>query len=158
MADLLLRQGKPDRAMALLAAANEMRATSGWAIGPYEQSEYTSMIDRGREQLSSTEFDKALAAGRAMTMADINAEMRSVTAAPSATDLSVQRSANTRGLTARELDVLRLLIDGKTNPEIADDLFISERTVQSHVARILQKLGVSSRTAAATVAVRDQIV
>ena len=78
--------------------------------------------------------------------------------APVGTHKPGEAPENSRGLTARELDVLRLLIDGKTNPEIADDLFISERTVQTHVARILQKLGVSSRTAAATVAVRDQIV
>jgi DNA-binding NarL/FixJ family response regulator len=144
--------------MALLAAADEIRISSGWVIDPYSEEEYVAMVERGREQLNSTEFDSALATGRAMTMADIDAEMRNATAPPGVTDPGIKRSENPRGLTARELDVLRYLIDGKTNPEIAKDLFISERTVQTHVARILQKLGVSSRTAAATVAVRDQIV
>jgi DNA-binding NarL/FixJ family response regulator len=58
------------------------------------------------------------------------------------------------GLTPRELDVLRLLVTGRSNPEIADALFISPRTAQTHVIHILAKLGVASRTEAATVAVR----
>jgi DNA-binding CsgD family transcriptional regulator len=157
--ELLLRTGQAERGIALLTAAEEMRVRSGWSLSPYEETEYASVIDRGREQLTSSEFDRAVAAGKALSMADIDAEMRSATpVTPVGTHKPGEAPDNSRGLTAREFDVLRLLIDGKTNPEIADDLFISERTVQTHVARILQKLGVSSRTAAATVAVRDQIV
>lgn len=53
-------------------------------------------------------------------------------------------------LTLRELQVLRLVADGKTNKEVAGELFISERTVDRHVSNIFNKLGVSSRTEAAT--------
>ena len=53
-----------------------------------------------------------------------------------------------RGLTARELEVLRLVAAGQTNREIAADLVISEKTVARHVANIFTKLGVSSRSAA----------
>ena len=60
-------------------------------------------------------------------------------------------------LTPRETEVARLLVDGKTNPEIAAELFISERTVQSHVGNIMAKLGVNSRAAAAARIVRDQL-
>jgi DNA-binding NarL/FixJ family response regulator len=52
------------------------------------------------------------------------------------------------GLTSRELEVLRVLAQGKTNRVIAEKLFISEKTVASHVSHIFTKLGVSSRTAA----------
>ena len=52
-------------------------------------------------------------------------------------------------LTERETDVLRLLAQGKANKEIAAALFIGENTVQTHVASILAKLGVQSRTQAA---------
>jgi DNA-binding CsgD family transcriptional regulator/tetratricopeptide (TPR) repeat protein len=62
------------------------------------------------------------------------------------------------GLTPRELDVLRLLVDGKTDREIAVDLFISHHTVMNHVSNILGKLEVDSRTAAATFAVRHELV
>jgi DNA-binding NarL/FixJ family response regulator len=62
------------------------------------------------------------------------------------------------GLSPREIEVLRLLVDGQTDREIAMTLFISHRTVMRHVTGILNKLGVSSRTAAATRAVRDGMV
>jgi len=52
------------------------------------------------------------------------------------------------GLTSRELEVLRVLAQGKTNRVIAEKLFISEKTVASHVSHIFTKLGVSSRAAA----------
>jgi DNA-binding NarL/FixJ family response regulator len=57
-------------------------------------------------------------------------------------------------LTDRELVVLQLLGQGKTNPEIAAALFISPRTVGVHVSSILRKLGVTTRVQAATVADR----
>lgn len=54
------------------------------------------------------------------------------------------------GLTPRELEVLQLLATGVTNQEIADELYLSVRTVDRHVANILAKLGVPTRTAAAS--------
>jgi|GEM_PF-5322269 len=60
--------------------------------------------------------------------------------------------------TPRELDVLRLLVAGKTNRAIADDLFLGTRTVESHVARILGKLGVNTRAAAVMAAVEHGLV
>jgi DNA-binding CsgD family transcriptional regulator len=61
------------------------------------------------------------------------------------------------GLTAREVDVLRLLAVGKTNRAIAEDLFLSERTVDRHVSNIFAKLGLSSRAAAAAYAVEHDL-
>jgi DNA-binding CsgD family transcriptional regulator len=54
-------------------------------------------------------------------------------------------AANAAGLTARQMDVMRLVVEGFTNAEIADRLFLSARTVDHHVAAILLKLGVESR-------------
>lgn len=62
------------------------------------------------------------------------------------------------GLSAREREVLALLVDGRTNREIGAALFISERTASVHVTHILDKLGVNSRGAAAAVAVRAGLV
>ena len=62
------------------------------------------------------------------------------------------------GLTAREREVLALLVEGHTNKRIADRLFISESTAGVHVSNILGKLGVTSRTEAATVAARLGLV
>jgi DNA-binding CsgD family transcriptional regulator len=57
-------------------------------------------------------------------------------------------------LTAREVEVLGLLAEGKSDRDIAEALFISRHTARNHVANILAKLGVSSRSAAAAHAVR----
>jgi DNA-binding NarL/FixJ family response regulator len=55
---------------------------------------------------------------------------------------------NSSKLSARELEVLRLLATGATNRMVADQLFLSERTVARHVSNIFGKLDVSSRAAA----------
>jgi DNA-binding CsgD family transcriptional regulator len=61
------------------------------------------------------------------------------------------------GLTARELDTLRQLVEGKSDADIASALFISRRTAATHIEHIYSKLGVSSRAAAAVFAVRHGI-
>ena len=61
-------------------------------------------------------------------------------------------------LTGRELDVLKRIVGGRSNKEIASDLFISEATVKTHINSILSKLGVNDRTQAATTALQRGIV
>ena len=67
-------------------------------------------------------------------------------------------SVDARGLTPRELQVLRLLAAGRTNKAIAAELVLSERTVDRHVSNIFTKLGVSSRSAATAYAYKQQLV
>ena len=67
-------------------------------------------------------------------------------------------AAKAHGLTARELQVLRLLATGTTNHAIADELFVAEKTVDRHVSNIFTKLGVSSRAAATAWAYEHQLV
>ncbi len=61
-------------------------------------------------------------------------------------------------LSERETEILRLLVQGKTNKEIAHDLHIGEKTVKTHMSNIMAKLGVQSRTQAALMAVRLGLV
>lgn len=61
-------------------------------------------------------------------------------------------------LTSRELDVLRLIVAGRSNKEIGNQLHISEATVKTHINNLLGKLGVSDRTQAATSAIQRGIV
>ncbi len=58
------------------------------------------------------------------------------------------------GLSRRELEVAKLVASGKTNREIAAELFLSERTIESHLSSVFSKLGVSSRAAVAGVLAR----
>ena len=62
------------------------------------------------------------------------------------------------GLTAREVEVLALVAEGKTNRAIADMLFISDKTVARHVSNIFTKLGLSSRSAATAYAYEHKLV
>jgi len=77
---------------------------------------------------------------------------------PLITDLSSGTNGVTSLLTSRELEVLRLVGAGKANKEIAAELVISERTARTHVSNVLRKIGVSSRTQAAVLAVREGLV
>jgi DNA-binding NarL/FixJ family response regulator len=61
-------------------------------------------------------------------------------------------------LTAREIEVLKRIVAGRSNKEIAADLFISEATVKTHINSLLSKLGVTDRTQAATTALQRGIV
>lgn len=60
-------------------------------------------------------------------------------------------------LTEREIDILQHLAQGKSNQQIADDLFLSERTVRTHITNILSKLGLTNRTQAVLYALREGI-
>jgi DNA-binding CsgD family transcriptional regulator len=66
--------------------------------------------------------------------------------------------AQAYGITAREADVLRHLVEGASNQEIADLLSISRRTVDQHVSSLLGKLGVSNRVAATSLALERGLV
>ncbi len=75
-----------------------------------------------------------------------------------ATPGKTPRTTDSRyGLSARELEVLRLMVKGRSNKEIGDELFISHRTAMQHVSSILRKLDVENRSAAAARAVRENL-
>lgn len=100
--------------------------------------------------------------GRAARLADVRAALRSTSTAmavigmKSSLDRTSQRGSDPAfGLTAREMQVLRLLTLGADNAGIARTLVISQNTVRTHVQNIFTKLGVSSRLAAATLAIHS---
>ena len=70
----------------------------------------------------------------------------------------IKKSTNSYGLTERELDVLELMVEGLSNPQIADKLVITRATAKAHVHSILQKLCVSSRTLATVTAMKEGLV
>jgi len=60
-------------------------------------------------------------------------------------------------LTEREIEVTRLIVQGKNNKQIAQELYISESTVKNHISNIMDKLSIKSRTELVTIAVREGI-
>jgi predicted ATPase/DNA-binding CsgD family transcriptional regulator len=106
---------------------------------------------RVRTQLGEEAFDRELAAGRRLTLADALA----IPQPDAATRTAGIAEAPGASLTARESEVLGLLDQDLSNPQIAERLFISRRTVEAHLRSIYDKLGVKSRDAAIRVA-REQ--
>lgn len=99
---------------------------------------------------------------KGMDLDELTEAIRSVHAGRSRIPAAVAEKLAERmggpGLTARELEVLNRIVAGRSNKEIASDLFISEATVKTHVNSILGKLGVADRTHAATTALQRGIV
>jgi DNA-binding NarL/FixJ family response regulator len=69
-----------------------------------------------------------------------------------------EEKSSASSLSTRELDVLRLVVDGLTNQEIADKLVLSVETVKTHMRHIMEKLAVSDRTQAAVKAMREGLI
>jgi two-component system, NarL family, response regulator LiaR len=83
------------------------------------------------------------------------------TLAPEAAQVLIKAAtepAHDEGLTSRELEVLRLMVHGDSNPDIAEKLFVSRSTVKFHVSNILMKLGTATRTEAVAVALQRKLV
>ena len=109
----------------------------------------TQLFAEGRARLGPAAFAAAWEAGWVLPVEQAVAEALGIAeAVPGPSDPAPH------GLTARELEVLRLLAAGHSDRQIAAALSISRKTAGNHVASILAKFGVESRTAAATLAVR----
>jgi NarL family two-component system response regulator LiaR len=84
------------------------------------------------------------------------------TLAPEAAQALIQSArkppAPGHDLTERELEVLALMVEGMSNPEIAERLFVSRSTIKFHVSNVLSKLGVASRTEAVSLALKCDLI
>jgi non-specific serine/threonine protein kinase len=111
-----------------------------------------------RLRLGDAAYAAAWEAGYRLRPAEVQAEVERVLAADEGTPPAGRAAKDPMGLTEREVEVLGLLVEGLTDREIAEALSISPRTASGHVANVLDKLGLDSRTAAATYAVRHGLV
>jgi DNA-binding NarL/FixJ family response regulator len=137
--------GQAERAARLLGAARAQRDRLGLR---YRAKEDLAALEHAvaatRAALGEEAFASAWEAGRSLSPSQAVSE---------AQDPFVPPADSARGsLTSREVEILRLLAAGMTNPAIAAELFLSVRTVENHVAHILAKLGVRTRTAAVVAA------
>ncbi|HEX2126703.1 MAG TPA: LuxR C-terminal-related transcriptional regulator, partial [Thermoleophilaceae bacterium] len=117
-----------------------------------------ALIELGREDLALREARSAQAAlvavGAGLAARRAGALLRELGASPTRPG----RGEPTFGLSARELEVLALVAQGHSNQRIAETLVLSEHTVRRHVANILKKMDVPSRTAAAALATRENLL
>jgi DNA-binding NarL/FixJ family response regulator len=110
-----------------------------------------SVLEEGR-LLRENQYLQALASGEAPGRPLGSAQLTR------STDTSARPLAATEQLSAREHEVLELLVTGLTNREIGSKLYLSPATVKAHVGHIIAKLGVSDRTQAAVRAIELQLV
>ncbi|MGH2616275.1 MAG: ATP-binding protein, partial [Thermomicrobiales bacterium] len=153
-ANLAVGGGRPEAGARLLGAALGLAAPVGYVLRPPEQAHCQGAAADARASLGDASFEAAWAAGQSLSaeQAVIEAtEMLTALASPATPSTA---AGHAFGLTRREREVLALLTEGRSNQAIADALFISPRTAKNHVASILAKLGVGSRTAATAVALR----
>jgi predicted ATPase/DNA-binding CsgD family transcriptional regulator len=152
IAVVLSLQGQNRRAAQAFGAIDALRVRSGSVRNPRRDAYVFPAIEALRDRFGTQAMDDAWQAGRAMSIEDALADADVTVAGTPALDMEGQP------LTRRELEVLRLLVDGKSNAQIADDLFVSRRTAEAHVAAILQKFDVPTRAAAAAYGVRHGLV
>ncbi|MDP9354308.1 MAG: LuxR family transcriptional regulator [Chloroflexota bacterium] len=146
----------PEAAARLFGAAVGQREAIGNPFKLPERAVYDRAIDATRAVLHDDHFAAAWDAGRALSLPEAIAEAfaaldeieRRATGGTPPLRPAATAPETFAGLSARELEVLRLLVAGGSNREIADRLFVSPRTVQAHVANIFAKLDVHNRAGA----------
>ena len=132
----------------LHGAADQTLADLGHTLEPLEGRLADLDRQRLRAAIGAEAFEAEYAAGRTLDPARVLATLGRTDAAAEQARVAVSGAAVTV-LTPRELDVLKLVAQGLSNPEIARRLVVSEHTVHRHLANILRKLDLSSRAAAA---------
>jgi DNA-binding CsgD family transcriptional regulator len=149
--------GDPLRAARLIGATDALRNAIGFALAPFVAAIYDAARTHVARDLDSAALAAQQEAGRRLSRQEAVAEaLAAVTVV--ANDGSPGPPSVSEGLTARELEVLRLLAAGRSNAQIAQALFISPRTVSTHLTSIFTKLDVGSRTEAVALAHRIHLV
>jgi predicted ATPase/DNA-binding CsgD family transcriptional regulator/Tfp pilus assembly protein PilF len=157
------RQGAAALAARLWGAAQARRDAMGTPRAPLDEASHARDMTGVREHLGEAAWATAWDAGQGLTLEQAVASALDASATAQAAVLvskTVESSpllSSPAGLSAREVEVLRLLAAGKSNREIADILFLSEHTVRVHVRHIFQKTGTDNRAAATAFAYQHNL-
>lgn len=164
LAQVVAAQGEGARAARLWGAAQALREGLHAPLPVVFRTEHEQVIAATRTQIGEKAFAAALSEGRTMSLEQVLATKGTVEIlANIPTERSLTPSVQIpfgfpARLTPREMEVLRLLSQGLTSAQIAEQLVISVVTVNFHVRSIYNKLGVSSRSAATRYAIEHHLV
>jgi non-specific serine/threonine protein kinase len=143
----VVASGAPERAALLLGAASALFGELGlMPILPYWDVHHAGCEEAVRTSLGETRYRSCWERGHALSRDEVVAT--ALEGSPAAVpDGRTAPPAHDGGdeLSAREMEVARLVARGMTNPAIAGELFVSVATVKTHVSHVLTKLGLDSR-------------
>jgi len=164
LAGVVAAQGDLPWAARLWGAAEALRDAIGTPIPPAYRVDYERSVSAARTHLSEQAFAAAWTEGRSMTLDQV---LGAPGQAAVPTPTSAKQSATTTtkpsptypdDLTTREVEVLRLVAKGLTDAQVAEQLVISTRTVNTHLTSIYGKIQVTSRSSATRYAIEHQLV
>jgi len=155
-------QDEAEWAAQLWGTAEALRTTMGAPMPPVCRADYERVLATVRTQLGEQAFAVAWTQGRTMTLEQAlttRGPATEPTPTPAERPSSPPKKAPTypNELTAREVDVLRLLAHGLTSAQIAEQLILCLLTMNTHVRSIYSKLGVTSRSAATRWAIEHHL-
>jgi DNA-binding CsgD family transcriptional regulator len=160
LAATVAAQGNHVWAAHLWGAAEARREAMGTPLPPIERVPYHQAVASSQTQLGEQAFATAWAEGRTMTPEQVLTAQGPATIKiePASAPPAKRLPSYPDGLTPREIEVLRLVAQGLTNEQVAQQLVISPRTVDTHLTSIYSKIGVSSRSAATRYALEHHLV
>jgi len=153
-AALAVTAGRPRRAARLYGAAEALREITGAPLLDAERAEHERMVGGLRNRLGERSFAAEWAAGRVTSPEDAARFALRVGDPESAAEPAHGRPL----LTRREQDVTALVARGLTNRQVAEQLLVTPRTIETHLEHVFAKLGVQTRTELVAWAVRQDIV
>ncbi len=159
LAWLCVQAGQPEHGALLLGAAHELRETLQTPLAPVYQATYSRDLAALKTAIGQDAFAECWAEGRALLLPQVMAIAVAQVHISETSSHPREKPSNTPyNLTARELDVLRLLAEGHADARIAKMLVVSPRTINTHLRSIYAKMGVSSRSGATRIALEQKLV
>ena len=137
-------RGDHQRATCLLGSAERVRDDVTLTVGELDRAQHDQTVAAAIRGIGQRAFDTAFAQGRAMTISDGMA-FAIDNSRPRPKPPTAGKTEPRTVLTRREKEIARLVADDLSNRQIAATLFLSERTVETHITNILNKLGLNSR-------------
>jgi predicted ATPase/DNA-binding SARP family transcriptional activator/DNA-binding CsgD family transcriptional regulator len=157
-AALASTQGQPVRSARLWGAGESLMQAIGTGLGPVERYHYGPYVDAARALVGEAAWEEAFAQGMAMSVEEAVEYALSEEVAPTAPESPPAGGATDDPLTRREQEVAALVARGFSNRHIAQELHLSERTIENHIANIMRKLGGGSRTKIASWATQQRFI